>query len=113
MNLFRLLTGVILIIHALIHLLGFAIAFGYSDLQGMPPEPSRIQGICWLFSALLFGGAAVLFFIHQLKWWIPVGIAIPLSQYLIILNWEDARAGTLANMILLFIFIAAWGGLQV
>lgn len=101
--------ALLMIIHGLIHLLGFVIAFDYIDLQSLPLELTRFQGIGWLISSLFFLASALLFFIQHLNWWMLTAVSIILSQYLIIMNWNEARAGTLVNLILFCIVIAAWG----
>lgn len=109
MKLLRFLGGAMIFVHGTIHLLGFAIAFDYSGQQTMPLELSRGEGISWIATALLFFVTAFLYFNQQPAWWIIAVIAIIVSQYLVIRNWEEARAGTLVNLLILMMVIAARG----
>jgi hypothetical protein len=44
----------LLVLHASIHLLGAAKAFGWADLSQLTQSVSQAQGLLWLASALLF-----------------------------------------------------------
>ena len=66
----------------------------------------RIAGVAWLVAclALLFAAPGVAM---GREWWRPVALlAVVVSQVLIVLWWPDARAGTLANTVILA--IAVW-----
>jgi len=65
---------------------------------------SKIIGIIWLLTALLFIISAVGYVIEKDRWWIFGFASVILSQLLIIIYWKDAWAGTIPNVI---IFIAA------
>jgi len=71
----------------------------------------RIVGIAWLFAAVLLVIAAVLRLIDREWWWIVAALAIVLSQTLIVLQWGDAWAGTVAN-VLLALVVAVGAGTQ-
>lgn len=107
----------ILVIHGLIHLMGFAKAFGYGSLTQLTQEISKPIGILWLTTALLFMVTTFLFlsqktflFLRQKYEWSIVGIiAVIISQILIFLVWQDAKFGTLANVIILVVAILSLG----
>jgi hypothetical protein len=65
----RLLFSLVIIVHGLIHLLGFAKAFKYAELSQLTQEISRPSGVLWLLCALAFTAAAVLFAFKQASWW--------------------------------------------
>jgi hypothetical protein len=44
---------IIVILHGLIHLLGFVKAFDYADISALTKEISKPVGILWLMAALL------------------------------------------------------------
>ena len=46
--------AILLVLHASIHLLGVAKAFGWADLSQLTHAISHTQGALWLSSALLF-----------------------------------------------------------
>jgi hypothetical protein len=108
----RYLLGFILLIHGLIHFMGFAKAFDFGDMKQLTIPISKSMGILWMAAALLFILAAVLFFLKKESWWMIAIPAILLSQAVIIASWKDARFGTIANIILLLVVIAAWGAWQ-
>jgi hypothetical protein len=87
-------------IHGLIHLLGPAKAFGWAPVAALRTPISTVGGALWLLAALLLLGTAVSVARGASWWW---GIALPavvLSQVMIMRSWNDARFGTLANLII-------------
>lgn len=87
----------LLVVHGLIHLLGAAKAFGWADLPQLTQPLSRAAGALWLLSALLFVATAIALFVWTRGWW-AIGIAaVVLSMVVIIPSWADARAGAMAN----------------
>src|SRR3954465_10725755 len=105
----RYLITVLLLVHGLIHLMGFAKAFNLANINQLTAAISKPAGILWLLAAVLFIGAAIIFLLQQQVWWIPAAIALVISQALIITDWHDAKAGTFANVIVLVASIAAYG----
>lgn len=90
----------IVLIHGLIHLMGFVKAFQLAPIQQLTKEISKPAGAMWLLAALLFVVSVVLLLLKA-GWW-QVGLAaVVLSQVLIFTVWQDARFGTIANVILL------------
>ena len=87
----RLLLFLVIVLHGLIHLMGF----------------SRPAGLLWLLCALTLTVAGGLFLFRQASWWWVALPAVLLSQTLIFLSWGDARFGTVANLILLLPLTAA------
>lgn len=98
------------VIHGLIHLLGFTKAFGLAQPSPLQAAISRPMGILWLAAALLLILSAVMVLLAVRWWWVPAAFGVVLSQVLIFTAWNDARAGTIANILLLFpIVVAALG----
>lgn len=91
----------LLLIHGLIHLMGFAKAFGYAELPQLTQPISRVQGIIWLAAAALFLAALAALFVSPRQWWWIGVIALLVSQAAIIPSWADAKFGTLANVLVL------------
>jgi hypothetical protein len=59
------------------------------------------MGAAWLATALLVIGSALLL-ARSVRWWWAVGaVAVVASQTLIVTAWSDARAGSIANALLL------------
>jgi len=93
---FVLLVG----IHGLIHILGPAKAFGWAPITALRTPISTMGGALWLLAAVLLLGTAVSVARGASWWW---GLALPavvLSQVMIVRSWNDARFGTLANVII-------------
>lgn len=104
----RILFALLLLLHGLIHLLGFvnqwAIALGTQmsgkSLMTMSAETSKWMGILWLLAGLCFLLTLVSYWL-QINWWFTVALfSIALSQVLIIIYWPDAKAGTVANVLI-------------
>ncbi len=103
------LFGSVLLLHGLIHFMGFAKAFHYSNITNLTKEIAKPTGVLWLITALLFVAATVLFFGKKESWPVVAMVAVLLSQILIIAVWKDAKFGTIANVVVLFVAVAAWG----
>jgi hypothetical protein len=99
----------ILAIHGLIHLMGFAKAFGYGNLTQLTTEISKLIGILWLITAGLFIVTTGLFLLRKDEWSIAGIIAVIISQFLIFTVWQDAKFGTLANVIILVVAVLSFG----
>ncbi|GAA5417543.1 hypothetical protein Pryu01_02617 [Paraliobacillus ryukyuensis] len=91
----------LILIHGLIHLMGFLKAFTMVELNQLTIEISKPIGLLWLIAAILFLFVFLSFLLNQDWWWIPGLIAIVISQLLIMLTWQDAKFGTIANVIVL------------
>ena len=97
------------LVHGLIHLMGFVKAFGLSDVKELTLSISRQWGTVWLISFVLFALVATLFALSYNYWWVLGIIAVLVSQILVFYFWKDARFGTIANMIILIVMIIQFG----
>ncbi len=102
----------ILFIHGLIHLMGFAKAFGYGNITQLTKDISKPNGLGWLLVALLFVVATLLFLLKKDTWPYIVIVAVVISQILIIPIWKDAKFGSIANVIIVLVAISAWSSQQ-
>jgi hypothetical protein len=98
----------IILIHGLIHIMGFAKAFGYGNITQLTKDISKPAGSLWLITAILFIVAVLLFLLKKESWPYIAIIAAVISQILIITVWKDAKFGTILNIIILFVAIASW-----
>lgn len=109
------IIAVLLVVHGLIHLLGFVKAFNLAQPAQLQAAISRPMGVSWLVTALLLVTSAVLIFTMRHWWWMPAALGVVLSQILIFTTWNDAKAGTIANILLIIPIIvgaldmAPWG----
>lgn len=97
----RFLLFLAIILHGLIHLMGFAKAFHFAETSQLTQQPSSTAGLLWLLCALTLTVAGGLFLFRQGSWWRVALPAVILSQILIFLTWGDAKFGTVANLIIL------------
>ena len=93
----------LLLLHGLIHLMGFAKAFGYAELPQLTQPISREWGVLWLLAGGLVVATAMMLAAGARPYWIVGGLALLLSQLLIMTVWRDAWAGTAANAVLLLV----------
>jgi len=90
----------LLLVHGLIHLLGFVKSINPGLVKSLRDPVSRPAGFLWLAATLLLIAAAAMFILGAGAWWVPALPAILLSQALITGHWKEARYGTIANAIL-------------
>ncbi len=93
--------AIILVFHGLIHLLGFAKAFGWAELPQLTQPISPLLGVAWLMAALLFFAAAGSLFVWPRWWWAIGASAVLVSMLAIVPSWIDARFGALGNLMVL------------
>jgi hypothetical protein len=108
----RIAFSALIAVHALIHVVGFAKAFGLASLTQLKMPIPRPMGVLWLAAAALVLAAVALLSVAR-RWFWLVGLAgLVASQIAIVASWGDARFGTIANVVLLaaVVFGAfAWG----
>ncbi len=104
----RTAVAVLLVVHGLIHLMGFVKAWKIAPvprlsgatLFALPESLARVVGLLWLIACLALVGAAAMLLARGASWWILAAGGVVLSQLLVIHAWPDARAGTVANVLL-------------
>lgn len=94
-----------MLMHGLIHLMGFTKAFNDGKFTKISTDVSKVEGIFWLLATLLFCVSTILFLIEKDGWWVVTLISVVVSQLLIYTAWKDAKFGSIANLIVLFIVI--------
>lgn len=99
----------LILVHAFIHLLGFLKAFQLAEINQLTQQISKAMGILWLIALLLLFLSAVMFILNNDMWWLPALAGVILSQVLIVLFWSDAKFGTIPNIIILLVAVAAFG----
>jgi hypothetical protein len=97
----RIFLNTVLVLHGLIHLLGFVRGFELAVVSQLKLQISPIAGGLWLLAALLLLGSAILLGLRNPSWWLPAAAGIALSQGVIINSWSDAGFGTIVNVLLL------------
>jgi len=89
------------IVHGLIHLLGFVKAYKLADVLQPSQDISKPAGLVWLLTSLLFIAATSAYLFNRNWWWMIAAAALVLSQTLIVMFWQDAKFGTIANILIL------------
>lgn len=97
----RVALAAVLVVHGLIHVLGFVKAFGLAALPQLTRPIPPAMGVVWLIAAVLFVLAGAALFVWPRWWWAIGAVAIVVSTIAIVPSWTDARFGALANLILL------------
>lgn len=104
----RVVFLIIIVLHALIHTMAFVRAFDLAELKDFTNPVSKPLGLVWLSAFLILIVAAILFLTKNPYWWICGSIGAVLSQILIFLFWQEAKFGTLPNVIILLVAIVAF-----
>ena len=104
----RIAIIVLITVHGLIHLMGFAKAFQYAEMKQLTIAISKPVGVMWLVATLLFITSAILVLLKKDYWAIFSIAAVVISQIVIILSWHDAKFGTIANVIILIVSIIGY-----
>jgi hypothetical protein len=95
----------ITLIHGLIHFMGFAKAFNYGNMTQLTKDISKPMGVVWFTTALLFVVCVALYLLKKDSWVYFALISVVLSQILILNSWQDAKFGTIANVLVLVVAI--------
>jgi hypothetical protein len=119
MKTFSVIVAILLILHGLIHLMGTVTYLKLGVVQGLTYKTTllngrwdwseggiRIYGVLWGLAALGFVVAAIAM-LTGATWWRPLlGGVTMLSLALTALDWKDAFAGAVLNLVIL-----AWLGI--
>lgn len=98
---FRILIATLFVVHGLIHLLGFTKAFRLADVTQLAQPVTQVAGLFWLAAAALcLMAAGAMFFAPRWSWAFGAA-AIVMSQAVILTSWNDARFGSIPNVVLL------------
>jgi hypothetical protein len=100
--------ALLILLHALIHLLGFAKAFGFAELAQLTQPISRGAGLGWLAACVALLIAVVTFAAQTRGFWAVGALAVLLSQAMILQSFADAKWGTLPNLLLLLVVAYAF-----
>ncbi len=114
-NMQKVLLSALLIIHGLIHLIGFVSGLGIASIKGysgrsviaLGNNAGKIMPYLWLAACVLFVFSAAGYLLGKHNWYIPAIVALVLSQLLVIVYWPDAKAGTIANVMVAVVVVFA------
>lgn len=97
----RWVVAVVVILHGMIHFLGAVKGFGWADVNQLKDPIGPAMGAVWLAAGALAVVAGVLLARRVRWWWIVGAVAAVASQAVIFTSWNDARVGSVANVVLL------------
>jgi hypothetical protein len=92
---------VVLVLHGLIHLFGAVKGFGWANVSLLKGPIGPALGAAWLAAGTAAVSAAVLLVTRVRWWWIVGAVAVVASQSVIFTSWNDAKVGSVANVVLL------------
>jgi hypothetical protein len=69
-------------------------------------EAKKVLSLLWFVPYALFLATLILFMLYSDSWWKTGVTGVLLSQILIILDWHEAKYGTLVNILILTAIIA-------
>lgn len=108
----RIVFLIIVVLHGLIHLLGFVKAMGFKEVKELTLPISIPIGFVWLSAAVLFFFYGI-FYAANSKYALFFGIvAVVVSLILAIAFWQDAKFGTIANFLILVVSIVSFSYLN-
>jgi hypothetical protein len=87
----RFVLALLIALHALIHFLGTAKAFGWADVSQLRGPITGTAGGLWLVAAVLLLVAAAGVGLGAPWWWYPALPGVLLSEALIASAWSDAK----------------------
>lgn len=108
----RIAFALLLFVHALIHLVGLAKALYPEAIPQLSRSISRTAGFFWLFASGLLLIAFLMFILKKEFWPYFALVGAGVSQVLITLNWGDAKFGSLVNILILGVALAAIGNFR-
>lgn len=98
----------LLVLHGLIHLLGFAKGAGLAKVPQLKTPISTAGAFLWLAAALTMFAAAVLVAAGPTRFWWVAGLgALVLSQIAVVTDWREAKLGTIPNVVVLVVVVLA------
>ena len=65
----------------------------------------KVVSVLWFVAYALFLCAVIFFLLYSPLWWIYAAAGVVVSQILIILDWHEAKYGTITNIIILLVII--------
>lgn len=105
----RIVFFVFVLLHGLLHLLGFVKAFNLLDIKALSQPIAKPFGLFWLFSALLLLLYGAMFLTQHRSAWVVGTLGVLISQILIFWTWKEAKFGSLPNVVILIMVVIAFG----
>lgn len=100
---------IIVLLHGLIHMLGFVKGFELKEVKELTLPISKTLGVVWLTATILFLTYGFLYLLNSKYAWLIGLVAVVVSQVIIFLFWKDAKFGTIPNIIIMAVSIVSFG----
>ena len=100
---------IFVLLHGLVHLLGFVKGFGFKEVKELTIPISKPIGFLWLTATIIFLTYGILYLSNSKYVWFFGLVAVTISQILIIMFWKDAKFGAIPNVLILTVSIASFG----
>lgn len=106
---FRKALAALLMVHGVIHAVGPLATWGLADFENIDGEPTVAMsdgaadalGGVWIVALVLFVVAGIAVLLRR-TWWVLVTlVGVAISQVLVVLFWQGAWRGTVANALIL------------
>ncbi len=97
----RWLAVVVVVGHGLIHLLGAAKGLGWAKVPALSEPIGLVMGLIWFTAATAVVATGVLIAIRNRWWWVAGTLGAVVSQAVILTSWNDAKTGTVVNVLLI------------
>ncbi len=107
----RIAFVLLIFVHGSIHVLGFLKAFHFAEIPQLTQQITAPIGVLWGIATVLFVATALLFMLKPDNWLLAACASVTLSQVLILMAWQDAKFGTVANLIILLVAVVGYGAL--
>lgn len=105
----KLLFVGLVLLHGIIHLIGFIKGFGFREVSALKHTVSKQMAFLWLIATVLFMIYAFQYFFNLPFSWVTGFAAVLISQILIIFYWQDVRFGTIPNLLIVTVSFSAFG----
>ncbi len=116
------LAAAIIIVHGLIHLMGFVAYWPLAEIADLPYKTTllgtrwsignsgmRFYSVLWLVTAVALAAASVGILVKQ-SWWYPLMWAgVLLSLLITVLDWQNAFRGAVVSLVLLVPLLLVMG----
>ena len=112
----RIFITIALLVHGLIHLMGFLKAWGFPIAKNfniralitLSSNELKTIGLLWLLCCIGLVTSCIIFLLQKDWWWMVGAVSLLLSQSLVVLYWHDAKYGTLVNVIILLAVLISY-----
>jgi hypothetical protein len=104
----RYLFASVMLVHGLIHIMGFIKAFKSTSIKQLTVTISKPVGIIWITVAILFVLSIGVYLLRKEWWPVITIIAVLLSQVVVVMSWSDAKFATIINVIIFIPAFLTW-----